>query len=31
MKNKFDETPSNPGWEFLTDVPFKTLIAQHQH
>ena len=31
MKNKFDETPSNPGWEFLTDIPFKTLIAQHQH
>ena len=30
MKNKVYETPSNPRWEFLTSVQFKTLIKQHQ-
>ena len=30
-KNKLDETPLNPRWEFLTGVPFKRLITQHQY
>ena len=30
-KNKVDETTSNPGWEFLTSVPFKRLITKHQY
>ena len=30
-KNKFDKNPSNPIWEFLTSVPLKTLITQHQY
>ena len=31
MKNKDNETPYNPGWDFSTSVPFKTLITQHQN
>ena len=30
MNNEVEETPPNPIWEFLTSVPFKTLIKQHQ-
>ena len=30
-KNKIDETPSNPIWEFLTSVLFKTLITKYQY
>ena len=30
IKNKVDKTPPNTRWEFLTSVPFKTLITQHQ-
>ena len=29
-QNKVDENPSNSRWYFLTSVPFKTLITQHQ-
>ena len=28
-KNKVDENPSNPRWEFSTSVSFKKLITQH--
>ena len=31
MKNKADETPSNPIWEFLTSVPLKNLITKYQY
>ena len=31
MKNKVDEIPCNTEWEFLTNVPFKTSIKQHQY
>ena len=30
MKNKVDETPSNPICSFSTSVPFKTLMTQHR-
>ena len=30
-KNKVEETPSNPGWVFLTTVIFKTLIIHHKN
>ena len=30
MKNKVDEDPSNPIWDFSTSVPFKTLVIQNQ-
>ena len=30
MNTKVDDTSSNPRWDFLTSVPFKTLITQHQ-
>ena len=31
MKNKFDEIPSNPRWNFSASVSFRTLITQHQY